>query len=243
MKLLEWNIWYKEGAKNVLETIRATSPDIVCLQELTVNHPDYNPGIDLPAFLAKELGFNYFFAPADDTGEQKYGNGIFTRFPIVASKSHFIQSPPEAGQKAADYSQEGRIYAEVSINVDGKMFQIGTTHMSYVDRLTMTPAKIAETDKLLEILKQKKENFIFTGDLNALPGSYTVDEISKVLKNCGPDLSEKTWTTKPFSYMDFEANTLDWRLDYCFATPNIEIKSAEVVKTDYSDHLPVLIEF
>ena len=69
-----------------------------------------------------------------------------------------------------------------------------------------------------------------------------MQEIQKYLKNAGPDPSEKTWTTKPFSYKGFEASTLDWRLDYCFVTPDLQITSAEVVKTSYSDHLPILLE-
>ncbi|CAN5749555.1 hypothetical protein BH11PAT2_BH11PAT2_01510 [soil metagenome] len=243
MKLLQWNIWYKEDAKNILKALRETDADIICLQELTVNHPEYNKGVNVPEFLAKELGFNYVFAPAVEEGDQKFGNGIFTRYPILSSEMHFIQNPPESGKEVVDYSEEGRIYVEATIQLNDGKIDIGTVHKSYVDRFAMTPAKEVETNKLLDILKGKKENFIFTGDLNALPGSYPVNEISKILKHCGPDLTENTWTTKPFSYNGFEANTLDWRLDYCFATPDVQIKSSEIIETEYSDHLPVLIEF
>lgn len=115
--------------------------------------------------------------------------------------------------------------------------------MSYTHRFEPTPEKRIETDKLVEILKSKNERFLFTGDLNALPGSYTVSEVEKHLKNAGPDFDAKTWTTKPFSYNGFEASTLDWRLDYVFATPDVQIKAAKVLETPYSDHLPILVEF
>ena len=85
----------------------------------------------------------------------------------------------------------------------------------------------------------KKRNFVFTGDLNAPPGTPTIDKVSEHLANVGPDFTEKTWTTKPFSYDGFEEMKLNWRLDYIFATKDIETISTEVLKTAYSDHLPV----
>lgn len=243
MKLLQWNVWYRENTKNVLELLREVDADILCLQELTINHPEYNKDVNVPEFLARELGFNYVFAPAVVDAKRKYGNGIFSRFPILSSESHFIQNPPEGSHEPVDYSQEGRVYLEASIQISGGKVDVGTVHKSYVDRFTMTVAKQEETNRLLRILQKKKEHFIFAGDLNALPDSYTVNIISETLSHCGPELGEKTWTTKPFSYNGFEASTLDWRLDYCFATSDLEIKSAKCIRTDYSDHLPILIEF
>ncbi len=242
MKLLQWNIWYREDTKNVLEALRETDAEILCLQELTINHPEFNRDVNVPEFLARELGFNYIFAPAVEKENQKYGNGIFSRFPILSSKTCFIQNPPENSEGSVDYSQEGRIYVEASIQTDEGEVTVGTAHKSYTDRFAMTLAKETETNRLIGILRAKKERYIFAGDLNTLPGSYTINEISKVLNHCGPAMDEKTWTTKPFSYNGFEANTLDWRLDYCFATADIQIKDAKVVKTIYSDHLPILLE-
>lgn len=242
-RFLQWNIWNQEGAGNILSTLKEIGADILCLQELNVNDAEYNRGINIPEFLGRGLGFNYFFGAASEKEEQKFGNGIFSRFPIIDTKSVFIQNPPQPGAAEGDYSKEGRIYVEAVIQTEKGDITIGTTHMSYTDGFSSTPAKDRETDNLVEILKNKTEKFIFSGDLNALPDSYTVNEISKHLKNCGPSLDEKTWTTKPFSYRGFETNALDWRLDYCFATPDIDIKSVHVVNTDFSDHLPILIEF
>jgi len=142
-----------------------------------------------------------------------------------------------------DYSKEGRVYIETIIEVDGKKITIATTHMSYTHKFVLTPKKEAETNKMIEILKEKNSNFIFTGDLNSPPDSYTINELSKLLKNAGPTLEQNTWTTKPFSYNGFNADTLNWRLDYCFVTPDIEVKSSQIIDTPYSDHLPILIEF
>ncbi len=107
----------------------------------------------------------------------------------------------------------------------------------------MTPVKKIEVDNLINLIKNKKERYFFTGDLNTPPESYPIEQITQYLKNAGPEYKQNTWTTKPFSYNGFEENDLNWRLDYVFCTPDITIESVKVIETDYSDHLPILVEF
>jgi endonuclease/exonuclease/phosphatase family metal-dependent hydrolase len=114
--------------------------------------------------------------------------------------------------------------------------------MSYVPRFRQTAGKRREADALVEILRNKKNGFIMGGDFNSLPNSYTVKAIQRHLRNAGPATNENTWTTKPFSYGGFSADTLGWRIDYVFATPDIRVTSARIVDTPHSDHLPLLIE-
>jgi endonuclease/exonuclease/phosphatase (EEP) superfamily protein YafD len=115
--------------------------------------------------------------------------------------------------------------------------------MSYTHQFEITPRKTQETDTLVDIISSHKSSYIFTGDLNAVPGSYTINRIAKYLKNAGPDITQATWTTKPFSYDNFEETELKWRLDYIFATDDIKVTSTEILNTNYSDHLPILAKF
>jgi len=243
MKLLQWNIWYQEDIRNILSTLREINPDIACLQEMTIDHPDYNKGIDTPRYLAENLGLNHFFKAAHDDPANTFGNAIFSRFPITESNFSFIKESSSPHGVECDYSDQGRVYVECLLDAGERKLSVGTTHMFYTDKFAPTPSKEAETNKLIEILSKKKDNFIFTGDLNALPGSYTINKIQKHLNSAGPNLEQNTWTTKPFSWNGFTADTLDWRLDYCFATPDIQIQSAKIIGTFYSDHLPILLEF
>lgn len=243
MRILQWNIWYKERIENVLKTLHDVDADIVCLQELTIGH-ERNGGIDTPKYLADKLGFNYFYKEAQTLtrkGEEgSYGNGIFSRYPIIKTNFKYIQEPQASD--SGDYSKEGRVYIETTVRVEEQEYEIGTVHMSYTDRFAPTPAKTKESDELIKVMCTKKSNFLIGGDFNALPSSYTIKEVTKYLKNAGPDFGQKTWTTKPFSYNDFEVSAMDWRLDYVFATHDISIISARVIKTEYSDHLPILVE-
>lgn len=239
--LLQWNIWYKEDIKNIVSFLKEHPTDIICLQELIINHPVQSIE-NTPAFVAEQLGYHYYHKeiPLRDVDGKliKIANGIFSRFPIT--DSHFVWINETKGD--GGYDDEYRAYVEVTLNIDGTPYYIGTTHMSYTHRFEPTPNKQRETDALIKELRKHNRNFIFTGDLNATPGSYTITSVSNVLQNAGPDFSEKTWTTKPFSYNGFEETKLNWRLDYVFTTPDVNVALSQILKTDYSDHLPVRVE-
>ncbi len=242
MKFLQWNIWYKEKADNIVELIKKLNPDVVCLQELAIG-PHVNPGIpDVAQYIAEKTGLHYYFEEAQrwagDDEMDAIGNGIFTKRPITRRFAKHVQAPTE---DFTDYAHEGRIYVECDIEINGKTITIGTAHLSYTHRFEITEEKKAEVDNLLAIVGTHKQNFIFSGDLNSEPTSYTIQKLSKLLQSCGPNFSQNTWTTKPFEHQGFKASTLDWRLDYVFASEDIKCSSAEIISTDYSDHLPILV--
>lgn len=243
IKLLQWNIWYKEKIENVLKILKEIDADILCLQELS-NDSIFNKNIDTAKYLQENLQMNMFYKDSNTWAtynKKSQGNAILTRYQIIKSDFKYLQEP---NHDIKDASREGRIYLEAAIKINDKELTIATTHLSYTSRLEMTDAKKKEVDNLVNILKTKKNNYIFTGDLNSLPESYTIKEISKYLKNAGPDFNVKSWTTKNHEdKWGFKTDKLDWRIDYIFCTKDMQIKSAEILNVPYSDHLPILIEF
>lgn len=241
--LLQWNIWFKEDPQNIASFISEIKPDIVCLQELTTTSL-VNPDVNVPQIISKALDeANYYFEQAQSWNSKEdtriQGNGIFTKFPITKKFSSFLQDPTK---NPISFEKEGRAYVELELDIHGQTLTIGTAHLSYSDRFMDTEIKQKEIKKLEEILKNRKENFIFTGDLNAPPHSTTVQTIEKYLKNLGPSFERKTWTTKPFNKNGFIENGLNWRLDYLFGTNDIRIKNTRILNTSFSDHLPILAE-
>ena len=236
ISVLQWNIWYKEKIENICELLKQTKADVVCLQELTIGYQTHS---DTLAYIAAELGYHYFGnKPIALKGESwKLFNGIISKFPLAKTNSIWINEPDGSG----GYDDEYRAYVEATIQIGNQHLTIATTHMSYIDRFEASDRKKKETDRLVNILKEKATNFIVTGDFNAPPEGYTIQKVKKYLKNAGPEFTEKTWTTKPFSYNGFEENDLNWRLDYVFATPDVKINNSRILKTGYSDHLPILV--
>ena len=239
VSVLQWNKWY-EGDEIVRNFLLENKADIICLQELLLENP-VSDAINNPQQIAERLGYSSYYykeIPIESSeGHQVIlANVIFSHFPMVDKTFTWINQPIADG----GYDDEYRAYVEVTLQVGGKKLTVGTTHMSYTHGFKPTANKRKETNRLLEILATKKQNYVLTGDLNALPDSYTVTEISKVLNHAGPAFDQKTWTTKPFSYQGFNETELKWRLDYVFTSRDVEVLSTKIIKTAYSDHLPIL---
>lgn len=233
LKLLQWNTWFKEDKENKLRLLKEVDADIYCLQELNVteNNNEFE-------YLKKELGLNGSLGVTDtDHGGQ--GNAILTKFPVATTETHFIKEPVEPREH---FSDEGRIYVETQIQLTNHALTVGTTHLSYTDAFQESELKRGETEKLLDIVKERKARYLLSGDLNTPESSMLIKRLEEILTNIGPDYSEKTWTTKDFDYNGFVATSLEWRLDFVFKTKDIRAISAYVVKTEYSDHLPILVE-
>ncbi|MDD5457350.1 MAG: endonuclease/exonuclease/phosphatase family protein [Candidatus Margulisbacteria bacterium] len=247
--LLHWNIWYKQPIKPVVDIIKSLNPDFLLLQELTWNC-SYNKGLATGEYIAENLGYYqhigkaHVWQPQDGRNREALGNGILSRYPIENTFSAFVHDPINNGRYSHD---EGRIYLEALVNINGQKFRIGTTHLSYYHKFIQTPGRLKEDKKLINLLKRNNHHkaypLIFSGDLNTAPSSFIIRQLSKILQHLGPDYCHNTWTTKPFLYNNFEVNNLEWRLDYVFGTDQIQLVKAEIINTEVSDHLPIMIKF
>jgi endonuclease/exonuclease/phosphatase family metal-dependent hydrolase len=236
LTVLQWNVWFKETADNVLSLIKEVDADVLCLQELT-STSTINPDRDIPKEITG-LGYQHSYVETIQRPDIRLGNGIFSKYPIVNKRQVYVQ---REDKNVKDYSRENRIYVECRVKAGQTEITVGTVHLSYTDRFAINTDRKRELNKLLMAIKPNTNKFILTGDFNALPDSEVIHEVEKVLVSAGPDYSQKSWTTKPFSHNDFNANTLDWRLDYAFTTKDLKINESEIIKTDFSDHLPILI--
>ena len=241
LKILQWNIWYKEDIDKIVEEIKRSQADVITAQEF-IQHSATD--LDTAKYIADKLGFNYFYHTADTWSgreeKEAQGNAIFSRFPITET-SHVYISPPKHNPENA--LEEGRIYVETTLDVKGEPLVAGTTHLSFTPGFEITEQRKKEADNLINIIKNKKTNYIFGADLNAGPDSYVIKEFEKQLSNVGPDYREKTFANQPFDYYGmYQVEDLEWRLDYLFASDDIKVTNAQIMETEYSDHLPILAE-
>jgi endonuclease/exonuclease/phosphatase family metal-dependent hydrolase len=246
IKILHWNIWFQEKVENILKVVKEINPDILCFQEVTIGS-NFNNKKNVAKFIARELNYNYNFSnahkyefPITPKGESNYGgNAIFSRFPIIKNSNFPIMNPKDLPE--LKYERRTCAVSEIKVNKN-KIIKIATAHASYNKGFIEDKEKINEAKKLINFFKKNPKNLIFTGDLNLSPNTNSIRLIGEKLEHCGPDYKKPTWTTKPFSFMGFEETKLKWRLDYIFATKDIKVLSSKIVKTEYSDHLPILLE-
>ncbi len=242
IKLLQWNVWYLEDVINLKSLLEEVDADILCLQELTTNS-DKNPSINTGSFLAEELGLNLFIKTAQEWknfDKDSQDNAILTKFPLKKTFSHYLKTP--GPPETRNYSEEGRVYVEAAIEINGSLINVGTTHLTFAPHFIQTEVKREEEEELFKVLTKNK-SYIFTGDLNSAYDTPLIKKLSQKFQNCGPAYEEKTWTTKEFDYQGFRETELNWRLDYVFASHDLKVLSSKVIKTGFSDHLPILVEF
>jgi endonuclease/exonuclease/phosphatase family metal-dependent hydrolase len=237
LSVLQWNVLYTEKGDNVLKLIKEINADIVCLQELTQSSV-VNPNRDLAAEIAT-LGYYFHYASTGNSPELIIGNGIFSKFPIESSKTINLTHEDPSNK---DFPQYERAYLESVLNLGETQLTVGVAHLSYSPRFYFFPAKEAEANKFIDLVKPNKSRYIVMGDFNSTPDSMLISELDKIFISAGPSYGEASWTTKPFKLHGFSANTLDWRLDYIYTSKDIDTIASRLVKTSYSDHLPIYAE-
>jgi endonuclease/exonuclease/phosphatase family metal-dependent hydrolase len=234
LSVLQWNVWFRENIEHVLDVLRQHSADVICMQELTRGYIEQTHE-NTWEYIAHELGYEYRVQEipiVTPTGQWAQANAILSRFPIRHKSTQWIHEPDDPESTTDQY----RGYLEVTVDVGDTELAVATTHMSF----RTDPGDDRELRQLLANIEGKQTHFVLTGDLNATPQSPTVQALDQRLQHAGPNYRQNTWTTKPYHFGDVEMSTLDWRFDYIFTTPDVRTIESHIIKTDVSDHLPVV---
>lgn len=243
VKILQWNVWRKESPSKISGVVADLDPDIFCAQEIMQNtNEKKDMAEEISGFLKNKYECFYQEAVTWDKRPEvtSQGNAIYSKFPIT-KKDHLFVSPFVHNPENA--TKEGRVYLEAEIDYGQGKLSVGTVHMGYSYAMKNTARRKKEADNLYAHIRNKQSKFILTGDFNSVPESYVVNKILEGgnIINAGPDYSQNTWPTKPFNYHGFEAKSMDWRVDYVFVTKDLKVLSSEIIDTDVSDHLPILL--
>lgn len=206
----------------IANTISKQNPDLVALQEVDVNTAR-SGNIDQAKLLAEKLDMNYFFAKAIDHDGGDYGVAILSKFPISEEKIHRLTT--QAGTNG-----EPRVLATVLVDLpNGKKIRFGSTHL---DAQRDETNRLLQANELNAVATSEDLPFIIAGDLNAKPGSNTINIFDKEYARTCQDCAFTVPVINPQRTIDFVA--------YSKKSP-FEVVSHEVIEETYaSDHLPVL---
>jgi endonuclease/exonuclease/phosphatase family metal-dependent hydrolase len=143
MRILSWNIQWGRGLDGKVDLARSAAvarefdPDVLCLQEVAINHPGLPGGaaMNQPEWLAGLfLGYESVYGVGSDLpdglgGRRQFGNLILSRRPILQVFRHLLPWPAEAGVPSMQ-----RVAVEVVIDAPefpGKALRVITTHLEY----------------------------------------------------------------------------------------------------------------
>jgi endonuclease/exonuclease/phosphatase family metal-dependent hydrolase len=198
MRILTWNIQWGRGIDGNVDLARTAAvarrcdADVICLQEVAVNHPGLpgGAGEDQPARLAG-LFPNYaatFAAgadlPAAGGGRALFGELILSRLPLLQVFRHLLPWPPDPAVPSMQ-----RVALEAVVEAPFGPIRVITTHLEYysakqraaqVDflrelqasghRHAAAPRSATETDTPFAVLP-RGEFSVFCGDFNSPAGA------------------------------------------------------------------------
>ncbi len=217
----------KSNLKQVAEIINQYKPDFVALQEvdsMTNRSAMFNDSVpqNLVNELAEMTEMHGFFGKAIDYGNGAYGEGILSRFPTSART--VILPGPKGGELRA------LIRVEHTFPSGQKIIFAGT-HLCH----QFTENRLAQVDSLCSIFKDSDIPVIIGGDFNFSPDS----ESYKLIGTCFNDAAEIIGDPQNTIPSDNPVT----RIDYIFVSKkhNWTIKEVKVIRSEASDHLPVLV--
>lgn len=215
----------KANLPTIAAHLRAWSPDVVLLQEVSRNLAR-GGNIDQAAHLAGQLGYHYAFgANLRFGGAKAYGTAILSRYPIVASENTALPNRPGGEQR-------GLLHAVLDVN--GRELSAYVTHLQHAP--AWEPLRIEQAQTVAGILAGDPRPKVIGGDFNSHPGSAPMRVITgSGVSDTWPAVGDGNGATVPAPHPN-------GRIDYLLHEDLTPV-SAHVDPGVASDHLPILATY
>jgi exodeoxyribonuclease-3 len=250
-KVISYNVNGIRSAmsKGWIDWLKATNPDVICLQEIKA-HPDQ---LDLNVF--KEAGYHSYWHPAVKKG--------YSGVAILSKKE---PDRVVIGCGIPLYDNEGRVlradYGDTSV-----MSVYMPSGSSGEERQAFKMKWLTDFDKYIAKLKKERPNLILSGDYNICHKAIDIHNPVSNANSSGFLPEEREWidgfmktgfidsfrkfNSDPhhYTWWSFRANSraknLGWRIDYNLVSQTLEkrLKRALILpEAKHSDHCPLLAE-
>lgn len=229
LRVLSYNIHHGEGSdrrvdlKRIAGVINGARPDLVALQEVD-SGTKRTGGVDQPWRLSELTKLQHVFGDNIPYEGGRYGNAVLSRFPIVRHENHPLPS---------HYQGEQRGVLEVEVQPPNwkSPLVFYATHFDYRGGYD---AERMESARLVNELAARRPDVpaILAGDLNAVPDSGPLAELSKA------------WGREARVTPSFPAAGPKKQIDYVLFCPTNRWRVVETRVLEEpvaSDHRPLLV--
>jgi endonuclease/exonuclease/phosphatase family metal-dependent hydrolase len=236
LRLMTYNIHHGVGLDDVLDLerqarlIEDSGADVVGLQEVDRHWSERSDWLDQAAWFGDRLGMAYVHGanldldpPEPGAPRRQYGTAFLSSWPITASRNTFLPWEPGTEQRGL---------LEITIDVRGVALRFGNTHLQH--RAQDAALRLAQAQRVVELLGSSPDRTFLVGDLNAVPGTPEIKVVADVL----PDTWDAVGGEPGYTY---PAEAPASRIDYVFGSPDAEPLRGDVAAPSASDHLPVTV--
>ncbi len=223
--LYEW-IPEKGIETKIVDFIKTESPDVLSIQEY---HPHKNINLSF---------FKYKFEKLSGK-KTKYGQAIFSQFPIINSGS--IEFPDTANNaifvdvlKGNDTIRFYNIHLE-SMRIDTKVENLKTEDSERLFKRISTTFKMQQFQTELFLMHKKQCNYkmVICGDFNNTAFSYVYRQIKGDLNDTFKEAGNGFGRTYDFKFFPV-------RIDFIFADEAFNVNGFKAFNNHYSDHYPIM---
>ncbi|NDL56826.1 endonuclease/exonuclease/phosphatase family protein [Phytoactinopolyspora mesophila] len=231
-RVMSFNIQHGVGLdgrldlQRIADVIETEDADIIGLQEVDRHWSERSDFVDQAAWLARELNMHVVYGANLDRdpfnpGEprRQYGTAILSNAPILEWDNTDL--PRYEG-----HEQRGLLRARIVVR--GVPLQVYNTHLQHND----ADERMEQVEAIKGLIGTPDDSVILLGDLNARPDA---PEIAAILENL-VDTWEDAGLGDGYTY---PSDGPDRRIDYVLRSDDVITRTAAVVATDASDHLPV----
>jgi endonuclease/exonuclease/phosphatase family metal-dependent hydrolase len=209
MQLVTWNIQWglgcdeKVNLRRIADVIREMcDPDVICLQEVAVNHPGLagSAGEDQVAVLGSRFpGYSAHYGIGSDLmsadgSRRLFGNLVLSRLPVQQVLRHSLPSSAEMARPSIP-----RVALEVIVATGRQAMRVVTTHLEYYS-LAQRTAQIGHLRTIHDEAFSHALNTFAVDDLDP-PFHQPARPISSIYCgdfNCEPNAAELACLTEPF---------------------------------------------
>ncbi len=235
LRVATFNIHHGAGLDGVVDleriarVVEQTGAEVVGLQEVDRHWSERSNFVDQATWLAERLEMHLVYGANLDLDpltpgapRRQYGTAILSAYKIRSSTNTLLPRP-------AGGEQRGLLEAQIKVRgVPVRVFNTHLQHNSQAERL-------AQVDRIREVLATARESVVMLGDLNATPETPEIAGLT--------DLLVDAWVTAGVGDgFTYDAATPHARIDYVLSSDRVVARSAAVVTTDAADHLPVVVD-
>jgi endonuclease/exonuclease/phosphatase family metal-dependent hydrolase len=209
-----FNLENRFDLESIAQTIENENADVVVIQEIARGWLVMS-GMDQVSWLSNRLDMPYVYGANSDDG--LWGNTVFTRLPILESDTTQYSETQNLKRGAV----------EVAVETEHGPIWIYGTHLD--NPRGAVEARVTQGRELVEFRDGKAPAMVL-GDFNAEPDDSLIAELDDAgLRDLGVDHLD-----------DLGTSADNRRIDYIFATEDLELVDIHITEVWTSDHLPVI---
>lgn len=237
MKLLSVNIEGQRHLDKIKALLIGENADVVCLAEC---FPDTVEFISSGKYPYQLFASTYM---VDQDGEdrlissktRRWGEAILSKYPLIDTRITYLSMDSYGPDNLPIHGTDNHIPALLlaSVKIKGEKYQMGTVHLTWTPKATMTKRQKENVGELLSLVKNQE--IVLAGDFNILRGNQVYGQMTSFFKDNIPPMIESTIDPDLHYRNTKQSGILKLVVDYIFSTSEYRVSDVRVI-SHVSDH-------